>query len=167
MIRKEISHYRILEELGEGGMGIVYKAHNTKLERDVVIKFLPRHIAANSEERGRFKVEAKVAAALHHQNVATIFAIEEVQDEIYIVLEYIEGQTFRQLTINNDQLSITNLPKVENLREVLNYTIQIAEALQAAHGKGYKSKRASAVFDPSSKRLHVAYTDAKGDVRHR
>ena len=76
MIGKTILHYKINEKLGEGGMGIVYKAHDNKLKRDVAIKFLPRHIAIDSEERRRFEIEAQAAAALNHSNVATIFAIE-------------------------------------------------------------------------------------------
>ena len=68
-------------------MGVVYKAEDTKLERTVAIKFLPRHIAANPEERERFKIEAKAAAALNHPNIVTIHAIEEVDDEMFIVME--------------------------------------------------------------------------------
>lgn len=77
MIGKTISHYKILAKLGEGGMGVVYKAEDTKLERLVAIKFLPSHIAANDDERHRIKVEAKAAAALNLPNIATIHAIEE------------------------------------------------------------------------------------------
>ena len=97
MIGKTILHYKILEKLGEGGMGVVYKAEDTKLERTVAIKFLPHHIAANSEERERFKIEAKAAAGVNHPNIATIFAIEEHDDEMFIVMEYIEGQELREI----------------------------------------------------------------------
>ena len=97
MIGKQVLHYNIVEKLGEGGMGVVYKAEDTKLERTVAIKFLPRHIAANSEERERFKIEAKAAAALNHPNIATIHAFEEVDDEMFIVMEYIEGQELRDI----------------------------------------------------------------------
>ena len=78
MIDKTILHYKIIEKLGEGGMGVVYKAEDTKLERVVAIKFLPRQIFASEEERERFKIEAQAAAALNHPNIATIHAIEEV-----------------------------------------------------------------------------------------
>ncbi len=92
MIGKSILHYKIVEKLGEGGMGVVYLAEDTKLERKVAIKFLPRHIAANARERQRFKIEAKAAAALNHPNIATIHAIEETEGDIFIVMEYIEGR---------------------------------------------------------------------------
>ena len=72
MADKSILHYKILEKLGAGGMGVVYKARDTKLDRDVAIKFLPKHIASNADERKRFEIEAKAAAALNHPNIATI-----------------------------------------------------------------------------------------------
>jgi serine/threonine protein kinase len=100
MIGNTILHYKILEKLGEGGMGVVYKAEDTKLERTVAIKF-PQHIAANAEERKRFKIEAKAAAALNHPNIATIHAIEEVGDEMFIVMEYIEGRELQELIADN------------------------------------------------------------------
>lgn len=127
MIGQTISHYKILEKLGEGGMGVVYKAEDTKLDRFVAIKFLPHHIAANDGERQRFKVEAKAAAALNHPNIATIHAIEEADDQMFIVMEFIEGQELRKLLIDHGQLSID---------DCLNYAAQIAEGLKAAHAKG-------------------------------
>ncbi len=123
MIGKTILHYKIIEKLGEGGMGVVYLAEDTKLERKVAIKFLPTHISANSDERKRFEIEAKAAAALNHPNIATIHAIEEADDQIFLVMEYIEGKELKQLAIDNHQLAI-------------DYAVQIAEGLQAAHKKG-------------------------------
>ena len=75
MIRKSILHYKILEKLGEGGMGVVYKAEDTKLKREVAIKFLPSYISSNKEERERFEIEAQAAASLNHPNIAHIYAI--------------------------------------------------------------------------------------------
>ena len=91
MIGETILHYKILQELGRGGMGVVYLAEDTKLAREVAIKFLPENISRNSEERERFIIEAKAAAALNHPNIATIYAIEESDKEVFIAMEYIEG----------------------------------------------------------------------------
>ncbi len=127
MVGKTVSHYKITEKLGEGGMGVVYKAEDTKLERTVAIKFLPRQIAVNSEERERFKIEAKAAASLNHTNIATIYAIEEVDGDTFIVMEYIKGKELKELTTEDEKLSI---------EDVTNYATQIAEGLKAAHKKG-------------------------------
>ena len=125
MIGKQILHFKIIEKLGEGGMGAVYKAVDTKLKRIVAIKFLPRHIAANRDERERFKIEAQATAALNHPNIATIHSIEEPDEEFFIVMEYIEGKELK--AIINNQLAIN---------QVLNFATQITEGLQAAHDKG-------------------------------
>lgn len=95
MKNKTILHYKILEELGCGGMGIMYKAHDTELERDVAIKFLPAHIANDADERERFKIEAKAAAALNHASIATIYSIEKSDDETFIIMEYIDGHELK------------------------------------------------------------------------
>ena len=97
LVGKTILHYRIIEQVGQGGMGVVYKAEDTKLRREVAIKSLPRQIAASEEERARFKIEAQAAAALNHPNIATIYAIEEVDDEMFIVMEYIEGKELKEI----------------------------------------------------------------------
>ncbi|MFQ5641576.1 MAG: protein kinase [bacterium] len=96
MIGKTILHYKILKKLGEGGMGVVYKAEDTKLERTVALKFLSL-TSIGDEEKKRFKREAKAAASLNHPNIATIFAIEEHDDEMFIVMEYIEGRELREI----------------------------------------------------------------------
>jgi len=139
MIGKTILHYQITEKLGEGGMGVVYKAEDTKLQRDVAIKFLPRRIAASEGERKRFKIEAQAAAALNHPNITTIHAIEEHDGEIFIVMEYIEGQELRE--------TIHEIPPAPpfvkggqggflSIDNILDYASQIAAGLQAAHEKG-------------------------------
>lgn len=126
MINNTILHYKIIEKLGEGGMGIVYRAEDTKLKREVAIKFLPHHISANEEERQRFKIEAQAAAALNHPNIATIHAIEESNEEVFIVMEFIEGNELKE-KIGKDKLE---------LGESLAIIEQIAKGLQAAHQKG-------------------------------
>ena len=91
MIGETILHYKILEKLGEGGMGVVYKAEDTKLKREVAIKFLPHYISANQEERKRFEIEAQAAASLNHPNISTIYSIEDSDAEVFIVMEFIDG----------------------------------------------------------------------------
>ncbi|MBU1100267.1 MAG: protein kinase [Bacteroidetes bacterium] len=126
MIGKNFKHYEILEKLGAGGMGVVYKALDKKLNRQVALKFLPPQLAFNPEMRKRFVIEAQAAAALNHPNITTIHATEEVGDETFIVMEFIEGV---ELAKKLAQESLTT-------DEVINYSIQIAEGLKAAHDKG-------------------------------
>jgi len=101
MIGKTISHYKILEKLGEGGMGVVYKAEDTKLERTVALKFLSL-TSIGDEEKKRFKREAKAAASLNHPNIATIHAIDEVDDQTFIAMEYIEGKSVEEIVGADD-----------------------------------------------------------------
>ncbi len=126
MIGKTISHYKVLEKLGEGGMGVVYKAHDTKLDRLVALKFLPHHLTQNDTDKSRFMQEARAAAALNHPNVCVIYEIEDQGDKPFIAMEFIDGKTLYDELQNN---------KLE-LKSVFNYVIQIAEALKAAHQKG-------------------------------
>jgi serine/threonine protein kinase len=128
MIGQKILHYNILAKLGAGGMGIVYKAFDTRLKREVAIKLLPRSAASTPEDLDRLKIEAQAAAALNHPNIATIHAIEEFQGELFIVMEYVSGRELREM--------IDTLSEVSNLQKVLDYAAQIAEGLQAAHKKG-------------------------------
>ena len=125
MIGSTISHYKILEKLGEGGMGVVYKAEDLKLDRLVALKFLPSRVSSSDAEKARFLQEAKAAAALNHSNICTIHGIEEHDNRVFIVMEYVDGQTLRQREIRNLKLE-----------PVLSYATQIAEALQEAHSKG-------------------------------
>jgi len=127
MIGQTISHYKILEKLGEGGMGVVYKAQDTKLDRIVALKFLPSHLAADEKDKQRFIHEAKAASALDHPNICTIHEIGETPDgQLYIAMAYYEGETLQQ------KLGSGNL----ELEAVIHYTLQTAEGLQAAHKKG-------------------------------
>ena len=127
MIGSTISHYKVIEKLGEGGMGEVYLAQDTKLDRKVALKFLQSHSIGDAESKERFIREARAASALNHRNISTIYEIDEYQGRDFICMEYVEGHTLKQLSMNNEQLSIDT---------VVEYTFQIAEALQAAHEKG-------------------------------
>ena len=88
-----ISHYKILGELGRGGMGIVYRAEDTKLDRTVALKLLPQQALVNPDDKARFYREARAAAALHHPNIATVFEIDEVDGQAFIAMEFIDGQS--------------------------------------------------------------------------
>ncbi|HEY6191189.1 MAG TPA: protein kinase [Bacteroidota bacterium] len=124
MIGKIFAQYKILQKLGEGGMGVVFKAEDTKLDRFVALKFLPEHLTSHEAERARFLQEAKSASALNHPNVCTIYDIREEEGQQFIVMEYVDGVTLRQ-----------KIP-VQKLPDALGYAIQIAEALHEAHSKG-------------------------------
>jgi eukaryotic-like serine/threonine-protein kinase len=124
MIGTTISHYKIVEKLGEGGMGVVYKAQDTNLDRFVALKFLPPHVAASSDDKARFRQEAKAVASLAHPNICTIYSVEEEDGKAFIVMEYVEGKTLKDL----DQ----NLP----LKQAIEIGIQTADGLAAAHEKG-------------------------------
>jgi serine/threonine protein kinase/tetratricopeptide (TPR) repeat protein len=131
MVGQTISHYKILEKLGEGGMGVVYRAHDTKLDRDVALKFLPPNLTASPEELTRFEQEAKAISALNHPNIATIYDVDEVNGQRYLVLEYIPCGTLKsrlkQLKSEDKDFSVS---------EVLDYGVQIAEGLAHAHRHG-------------------------------
>jgi serine/threonine protein kinase len=127
MIGQTISHYKILEKLGEGGMGVVYKAHDTKLDRTVALKFLPQSMASTETEKNRFIFEAKAASSLDHPNVCTVYEIDETTEgELFISMAYYEGETLKE-RVEKGQLGID---------ETIEISVQLALGLQAAHAKG-------------------------------
>jgi len=128
MIGQTISHYKILEKLGEGGMGVVYRARDTKLDRDVALKFLPERLAGSPDELARFEMEARSVSALNHPGIATIHDVESTEGQRFLVLEYLPGGTLRS-HLKALQSRDAELP----VGEVLDYGIQMAEALAHAH----------------------------------
>jgi serine/threonine protein kinase/Tol biopolymer transport system component len=124
MIGQTVSHYRIVSKLGEGGMGVVYKAHDTKLDRDVALKFLPLELTKDHDARERFVHEAKAASALSHPNVCTIHDIQEHENQLFIVMEFVDGQTLGE---KKGAISF---------KQAIDIGIQVADGLAAAHEKG-------------------------------
>jgi serine/threonine protein kinase len=126
MIGQTISHYEILEEVGRGGMGAVYKARDTHLDRFVAIKVLPSEKVSNPERKRRFVQEAKSASALNHPNIIHIYDIDQQDGIDYIAMEYVTGKTLDRLIPRHGM----------RLDDVLKYSVQIADALTKAHGAG-------------------------------
>jgi serine/threonine protein kinase len=108
MIGKTILHYKILAKLGEGGMGVVYKAEDTKLQRLAALKFLPENLTRDAEAKARLIQEARAAAALNHPNICTIYEIEESEGQLFLALEFVEGETLRK-TVISEQLSVSSV----------------------------------------------------------
>ena len=125
MIGQTISHYRIIDKLGEGGMGVVYKAKDLKLDRLVALKFLPHHITVDETEKARFFQEARAAAVLNHPNICTVYGIHEEGDQPFIEMEFVDGKTIRSLNL-----------EAGKIETAIGYAIQIGDALQEAHSKG-------------------------------
>ncbi len=135
---KRVSHYRVLEILGGGGMGVVYKAEDLKLGRRVALKFLPEELTNDRAAMERFEREARAASALNHPNICTIYAVEEHEDRPFIAMELLEGQTLRDLIstadLSESQTQSYGLPL--SLAALLDIALQIAAGMGAAHKRG-------------------------------
>src|SRR5438445_3611922 len=138
LIGKKVSHYRVLEMLGGGGMGLVYKAEDLKLGRRVALKFLPEELASDPAALERFERETRAASALNHPNICTIHGAEEYEGQPFIVMELLEGESLRELI---SAMGVSSVPAGDQkpplrLEKLLDIAIQVTEGLEAAHRKG-------------------------------
>jgi eukaryotic-like serine/threonine-protein kinase len=129
---KRVSHYRVLEILGGGGMGVVYKAEDIKLGRRVALKFLPEELSNDAAAKQRLEQEARAASILNHPNICTIYEVEEEAGQLFIVMELLEGQTLRDMISEHGSDARNSLP----LEKLLDLAVQIAEGLDTAHQRG-------------------------------
>jgi eukaryotic-like serine/threonine-protein kinase len=126
LVGKSLSHYRILEPIGKGGMGVVYKAEDTRLGRSVALKLLPEHLAGDREALERFEREARAASALNHPNICTVYEIDQVEDRRFIAIEYLEGESLK------DRIARGPL----EIGELVRLAIEVCDGLEAAHAHG-------------------------------
>jgi serine/threonine-protein kinase len=147
MIGRTLSHYRILEKIGSGGMGEVYLAEDTKLARKVAMKILPSKYSEDRELRARFEREARAVAALNHPNIVTIYSVEEAEDSRFFIMEFVPGKTLREL------LPESGLP----LDEILEVALPVVDALDAAHKAGlvHRDLKPANIMKSSSGRVKI------------
>src|SRR3989454_1500644 len=138
LVGKKISHYRGLEGLGGGGMGVVYKAEDIKLGRRVALKFLPEELGKDARALERFEREARAASALNHPNICTVYEFGEHEGQPFLAMELLEGQTLRQRIGAGAGIAPPGAPQAAFLLvdQMVNIAMQIADGLEAAHGKG-------------------------------
>ena len=158
MIGSTILHYKIIEKLGEGGMGVVYKAEELKLKRTVALKFLPHDLTSTTTDQERFQQEAQAAATLNHPNICTIHAIEEHEGQQFIEMEYLDGRTLREM------------PAPVAPVEAVGIVLQIAEGLSAAHAKGIvhrdiKAENIMLTRDGRAKIMDFGLAKLRGNLR--